>query len=159
MTRARRAMTIVSCFRPGDLDAKRVQHGVVDLAELLSMENPGVQPPDLPAERDPLVGELADRLEKLGLTVALDYRGAIPLAASLGERAIAVDLDYSGTDMSLREALRLRPAVLRRLGWHYHRVQSFDLFADPEAAALRIARIIGYDAEAAAGGEAEATQS
>lgn len=143
MTRARRAMTIVSCFRPGDLDQSRLKHGVVELAELLSMENPEIQPPDLPAERDPMLGELADRLEKLGLTVALDYRGAIPLAAALGERAIAVDLDFA-SGMSLREALRLRPAVLRRLGWHYHRVQSFDLFADPDEVALRIARIVGY---------------
>ena len=61
-----------------------------------------------------------------------------------GENAIAVDIDFSGADNDLRHILRMRPAVLRRLGWHYHRVQSFDLFADPDQVALRIARIVGY---------------
>lgn len=154
MTRARRGMTIVSCFRPEHLDTARIKHGVVELSELLALEHPGPVQASLPAERDPLLGELADQLERLGLTVALDYRGAIPLAASLGERAIAVDLDFSGAEeQGLRSALRLRPAVLRRLGWHYHRVHSFDLFADPERVALRVASIVGYDAEAARGEE------
>lgn len=158
MTRARRAMTIVSCFKPEDLDRARIKHGVVELAELLAFEHPEPEAPSLPAERDPMLGELADRLAALGLTVAMDYRGAIPLAASLEDRAIAIDLDlgaagdYRGD--SLRDTLRLRPAVLRRLGWHYHRVQSFDLFADPDEVALRIARIVGYDAgEGAAGSD------
>ena len=154
MTRARRAMTIVSCFRPADLDTARIKHGVVELAELLALEHPEAEPVSLPAERDPMLGELADRLERLGLTVALDYRGVIPLAASLGERAIAIDLDFTGSEQSLRDGLRLRPAVLRRLGWHYHRVHSFDLFADPERVALRVAGIVGYEAEPA---EAHAT--
>ena len=150
MTRARRGMIIVSCFRPEHLDAARIKHGVVELSQLLALEHPEPAQASLPAERDPLLGDLADQLERLGLTVALDYRGAIPLAASLGERAIAVDLDFAGADeQGLRSALRLRPAVLRRLGWHYHRVHSFDLFADPERVALRVASIVGYDAEAA----------
>lgn len=154
MTRARRGMTIVSCFRPEHLDTARIKHGVVELSELLALEHPEPAQASLPAERDPLLGELADQLERLGLTVALDYRGAIPLAASLGERAIAVDLDFAGAEEhGLRSALRLRPAVLRRLGWHYHRVHSFDLFADPERVALRVASIVGYDAEAAKGEE------
>ncbi len=147
MTRARRGITIVSCFRPADLDSARIKHGVLELAELLALEHPATEAPSLPAERDPMLGELADRLEKLGLQVALDYRGVIPLAASLGERAIAIDLDFTGSELSLRDALRLRPSVLRRLGWHYHRVHSFDLFADPERVAMRVASILGYDTE------------
>ncbi|MBO1806539.1 AAA family ATPase [Leucobacter ruminantium] len=144
ITRARRTMTIVSCFKPEDLDSARIKHGVVELAELLAFEHPEPAAPSLPAERDPMVGELADRLEKLGLSVTLDYRGAIPLAASYGDRAIAVDLDLGEGD-SLRDSLRLRPAVLRRLGWHYYRVHSFDLFSDPDEVANRIARIIGRE--------------
>lgn len=155
MTRARRGMVIVSCFRPEHLDTARITHGVVELAELLALEHPAPAPASLPFERDPLLGELADQLERLGLTVALDYHGVIPLAASYGERAIAIDLDFSGAaEQGLRSALRLRPAVLRRLGWHYHRVHSFDLFADPERVALRVASIVGYDAESAGGAEA-----
>lgn len=151
MTRARRAMTIVSCFRPDDLDTTRIKHGMVELSELLALEHPEPAPAALPAERDPMLGELADRLVELGVTVALDYRGAIPLAASLGDRAIAVDLDFTGGEQSLRDALRLRPSVLRRLGWHYHRVHSFDLFADPERVALRVAGILGYEPPEAVG--------
>lgn len=147
MTRARRGMTIVSCFRPEALDGQRIKHGVVELAELLALEHPEPAAAALPAERDPLLADLASRLEKLGLTVALDYRGAIPLAASLGDRAIAIDLDFAGSETSLRDALRLRPAVLRRLGWHYHRVHSFDLFADPDRVAERVAAIVGYGEE------------
>jgi len=159
MTRARRAMTIVSCFRPQDLDTARLKHGMIELSELLSLEHPEPAPQSLPAESDPMLGELADRLEKLGLTVTLDYHGVIPLAASLGERAIAVDLDFAGGEQSLREALRLRPAVLRRLGWHYHRVHSFDLFADPERVALRVAGILGYEAEPVDSGAEETSDS
>ena len=151
MTRARRAMTIVSCFKPEDLDSVRIKHGVVDLAELLAMEHPAPEAPALPAERDPMIGELADRMEALGMHVALDYRGVIPLAAALNGRAIAVDIDLGDGSESLRDTLRLRPAVLRRLGWHYHRVQSFDLFADPDEAARRIARTLGHGAETAPG--------
>ena len=161
MTRARRSMTIVSCFKPEDLDTARLRHGVVELAELLAFEHPEPESPSLPSEADPLISEFADRLEKLGMTVALDYRGEIPIAASYGDRAIAIDVDLgeasSSEGASLRDALRLRPAVLRRLGWHYHRVQSFDLFADPDGAAERIGRVLGVpgaegeQAEAASG--------
>lgn len=148
MTRARRAMTIVSCFRPDDLDSARIKHGMVELSELLALEHPPRVPTALPAERDPMLSELAARLRELGLRVKLDYHGAIPLAASFEGRAIAIDLDFAGGEQSLRHALRLRPSVLRRLGWHYHRVHSFDLFADPERVALRVAGILGYDAGA-----------
>ena len=37
----------------------------------------------------------------------------------------------------------MRPAALRRLGWHYVRVHTFELFADPEAVAARIAGVVG----------------
>lgn len=155
MTRARRAMTIVSCFKPEDLDSSRLKHGVVELAELLAFEHPDPEPLSLPAETDPLIREFSDRLEGYGITVALDYRGEIPIAASFGDRAIAIDIDLgtaSDGGVSLREALRLRPAVLRRLGWHYHRVQSFDLFADPEGAAARIARVLGVSEDSSPAG-------
>lgn len=144
VTRARRAMTVVSCFTAEDLDPSRVRHGVAQLAELLSFEPEAVVEQPLPAQADPMLDDLAERLRALGLQVTLDYRGAIPLAASLDGKAVAIETDYSGGEESLRSSLRLRPAVLRRLGWHYVRVHSFDLFADPEEVALRVARTIGY---------------
>ncbi len=36
MTRARRSMTIVACFRPSDIDDGRMHHGAVALAEILA---------------------------------------------------------------------------------------------------------------------------
>jgi hypothetical protein len=47
--------------------------------------------------------------------------------------------------------------VLRRLGWHYHLVHSFDLFADPERVALRVAGILGY--EVSGSGDSESSAS
>ncbi|MDO4241354.1 MAG: AAA family ATPase [Microbacteriaceae bacterium] len=156
MTRARRAMSIVSCFTAEHLDGVQARHGVTQLAALIGAESFIPEQQVLPAEPDAMVGELAERLEKLGLRVVLNYQGVIPLAAAFGERAIAVDIDFAGgEDDSMRHLLRLRPAVLRRLGWHYQRVQSFDLFADPNAVALRLAGIIGYE-EGAAEAAAEA---
>lgn len=149
VTRARRAMTIVSCFRAEDLDQARMRHGVVELAELLTPRTVEEVDTPIPAQDDPMMADLAARLTRMGLSVTLNYRETIPLAASFNGKAVAVETDYTGSDSSLREALRLRPAVLRRLGWHYIRVHSFDLFADPEAVAERVARTIGYVAESA----------
>jgi len=149
VTRARRAMTIVSCFTAEDLDPGRMRHGVVELADLLTQTPERSEEIPLPAHPDPMMTDLADRLRGLGLEVVLNYRDSIPLAASRDGKAVAVETDYSGGDLSLREALRLRPAVLRRLGWHYVRVHSFDLFQDPEAVALRIARTLGYESDTA----------
>lgn len=156
MTRARRGMTIVSCFTADDLDPQRMRHGVIELADLLADRSEPVAEPTIPAQPDPMLEDLAERLRMLGLSVTLNYRGEIPLAASLNHKAVAVETDYTGSVSSLREALRLRPAVLRRLGWHYVRVHSFDLFADPDAVALRIAKTIGYSQDADAQAETSA---
>lgn len=145
MTRARRAMTIVTSFLPEDLESTRLRHGVKELASVLSAKITPTVPKVLPSEQDPMLTELASELEALGLRVALDYQGRIPLAAAYGDKAVAIDLDADVREQSLRETLRLRPTVLRRLGWHYHRVHCFDLFADPAEVALRIARTLGYE--------------
>ncbi len=144
MTRARRAMTIVSCFHPDDLDHNRRLHGVAALAEVLAAVEPGDAPAQIPGETDPMLADLAERLRGLGLSVALDYGAGLPLVASYGGKAIAIETDFALAPTGLREALRLRPAVLRRLGWHYLRVHSFDLFSDPDSVAIRIATVVGY---------------
>lgn len=147
MTRARRSMDIVSCFAPEDIDDTRMRHGIVALAELLreaAAIQAGTGEP-VPAEPDPMLADLARRLERRGLKVDLEYRGKLALVASSGDRAVAIDTDEVVELGSLRESLRLRPEVLRRLGWHYLRVHGFELFADPEAVASRVARLIGVD--------------
>ena len=145
MTRARRSMEIVSCFRPGDIDESRLSDGMRALAEVLSeTEKPhtrevGTETPE------PMLIDLAKRLERRGLTVSLNHAGEIALAASFQGRAVAVETDAVLARGSLRESLRLRPEMLRRLGWHYIRIHAFELFADPEAVATRIAALIGVD--------------
>lgn len=145
MTRARRAMAIVTSFMPEHLDSTRIKHGLVELQSVLNAKITPKKIKVLPAEQDPMLIELAEQLRELGLEVTLDYQGQIPLAASYEGKAVAIDLDADAREGSLRETLRLRPAVLRRLGWHYQRVHSFDLFANPAEVAKRIARTIGYD--------------
>ncbi len=144
LTRARRAMDIVSCFRPEDIDPSRMRHGIVALAQVLEeaaqIEQSRYEVPD---DSEPLLVDLASRLERLGMNVQLGHRGALPLAASYRGKAVVVETDRVLGRASLRESLRLRPEVLRRLGWHYVRVHSFELFADPEAVATRIGRLLG----------------
>jgi hypothetical protein len=145
MTRARRSMEIVSCFRPGDIDESRLSDGMRALAEVLSeTEKPHTRAENTDAP-EPMLVDLAKRLERRGLRVSLNHAGEIALAASFQGRAVAVETDAVLARGSLRESLRLRPEMLRRLGWHYIRIHAFELFADPEAVATRIAALIGIE--------------
>jgi hypothetical protein len=146
MTRARRSLVIVTCVQPDDLDETRMTHGAVARAELLGeIANRRAEPP-LPDDSDPMLVDLSRRLEARGLRVALGHRGKLGLVAANGGMCVVVDTDSVLTGRSLREALRLRPEVLRRLGWHYARVHAFELFTDPDAVADRIARMAGLPA-------------
>ncbi|GAA1506842.1 hypothetical protein GCM10009761_06090 [Agromyces terreus] len=143
MTRARRSMDLVSAFRPDDIDADRQSHGVLALASILS------QTEERAAERaegtsgSAMLDDLAVRLERRGIRVAPGHRGRLALAAANAGKAVVVETDEVLTGFSLRESLRLRPDVLRRLGWHYLRVHSFELFGNPEAVADRVATLLG----------------
>ena len=145
MTRARRSMQIVSCFRPGDIEESRLSGGMRALAEVLSETDRQLTFVRDDTNAEPMLIDLADRLEARGMTVTLNHGGQIALAATFDGRAVAVETDALLGHGSLRESLRLRPEMLRRLGWHYLRVHSFELFADPEAVAGRIARLIGAE--------------
>ena len=148
MTRARRSMVIVTCFEPDDIDDARMKHGAVALAEILR------DAANRPLEHaragagDPMFLDLADRLSSRGLRVALDHRGKLGLVVSRGGMCLTIETDsgLSGDaehPTSLRESLRLRPEMLRRLGWHYLRVHAFELFRDPDAVADRVATMLG----------------
>lgn len=139
MTRARRFVRIVSCIRADDLDDDRMGPGARALAELLADTEARRTAVDVPDDSDPMLIDLAKRLEARGLRTALGHRGKLKLVASRGGYCIAVDTDASLGTMSLRESLRLRPDLLRRLGWHYARVHVFELFSNPDAVADRIA--------------------
>ncbi len=145
MTRARRSLTIVTCFRPDDVDEGRLRHGARALAEILDEIADRRDPAPVSDERDPMLVDLARRLHARGLRVELGYHGRLGLVAANGGTCVVVDTDAALLGRSLRESLRLRPEVLRRLGWHYARVHAFELFADPDAVADRVARVAGVD--------------
>lgn len=89
---------------------------------------------------------LARELRAKGIKVDLDYRGLLPLVAGHDGKAVVVESDPETRPESLRESLRLRPQILRRLGWHYLRVHAFDLYSDPAAVAARVATLLGVEA-------------
>lgn len=145
MTRARRSMVIVSCFESEDIDDSRMHHGAVALAEILDEIGARAAEIPLPDDSDPMLVDLARRLQARGLNVALGHRGKLGLVVSHGGMCMAIETDTFLLQSSLRESLRVRPELLRRLGWHYLRVHVFELFSDPDAVATKVVTLLGAD--------------
>ncbi|MFT4214460.1 MAG: AAA family ATPase [Microbacterium sp.] len=147
MTRARRSMVIVSSIRPSAFEEGRLESGAASLMSILSGIAARARQSRLEDLADPLTLALARHLRALGVSVDVDYRGLLPLVAQYKGKAIVVESDSDTVGETLRESLRLRPQVLRRLGWHYVRVHAFDLYSDPAGTAARIAAILGTPPE------------
>lgn len=143
MTRARRSMVLVSSIRPSSFDDGRLEHGAATLMSILGGLAARGRDARLEDLADPLTLALARELRRLGASVDVDYRGLLPLVAQHGGKAVVIEPDPESRGESLRETLRLRPHVLRRLGWHYVRVHAFDLYSDPASVATRIAAVLG----------------
>ena len=142
-TRARRHIRVISCVGVEELRDSRLNPSARALGDVLHQV---LSPPLGSGDRledDPLLIDLARRLEAHGMHVELDYKGQIPLAARHGGYCIAVDTDVSLMSMSVREGLRLRPAALARSGWHYVRAHALELFTAPDLVARRIATLAG----------------
>ena len=143
MTRARRSMTVVSSIRPTAFTDDRLEYGAATLMTILSGIAERSRETHLEDLADPLMLQLARELRALGVTLNVNYRGVLPLVAQHNGRAVVVESDPEIYGDSLRESLRLRPQALRKLGWHYVRVHSFDLYSDPGRVASRIAALLG----------------
>lgn len=154
MTRARRSMVIVSSIRPSSFDEGRLESGAATLMSILGGIAARARDARLEDLADPLTLVLAQQLRRLGIAVDVDYRGLLPLVAQHQGKAVVAVTDPETTGESLRESLRLRPQTLRRLGWHYVRVHSFDLYSDPEGVAGRIASILGVEPQTPTADEA-----
>ncbi|WP_426326015.1 AAA family ATPase [Microbacterium sp. E-13] len=148
MTRARRSMVIVSSIRPSAFDDGRLEYGAATLMSILSGIAARSREARLEDLADPLTRALARELRRAGLSVDVHYRGLLPLVAQYDGKAVVVESDPETIGESLRESLRLRPQILRRLGWHYVRVHSFDLYRDPADVAQRIAAMLGVPPDA-----------
>lgn len=147
MTRARRSMVIVSSIRPSAFDEGRLEYGAATLMGILGNIAARGRDSSLEDLADPLTRALARELRRRGVTVDVNYRGRLPLVARHGGKAVVAESDPETIGDSLRESLRLRPQILRRLGWHYVRVHSFDLYSDPAAVASRIATLLGMGSD------------
>lgn len=169
MTRAREHLSVLSCFKPEDLDTSRLNYGARDFYQLLARELGGTQisatnasriaPSDRALEDDPLVADLADRLRARDARVWYNYDGLIDIVAAadpvryLGvsdaevPTPVAVESDGSRRyrTMSVRERSRLRPQLLEQRGWRYMPLWTIEVFTDPSACADRIGGYLGLD--------------
>jgi len=134
---------IASSIRPSAFDDGRLEHGAATLMGILGNLAGRGRDARLEDLADPLTRALARELRRLGIEVDLDYRGLLPLVARHRGKAVVAESDPETIGESLRETLRLRPQILRRLGWHYVRVHAFDLYSDPAGVASRIAELLG----------------
>jgi hypothetical protein len=139
---ARKRLTVVSCYNFEDFAGGSLPENQRWLKDLIA---PPFMSEARPGEPDPLLRDLALRLRKLGVKVELNFAGRIALAASYRNQAAAIDPDWSLTGNNWDEKLRLRPNLLRAMGWQYLRVHAFEIFATPQDVANRIATSLGVD--------------
>jgi hypothetical protein len=139
---ARKRLTVVSCYNFEDFAGGSLPENQRWLKDLIA---PPFMSEARPGDPDPLLKDLALRLRKLGVKVELNFAGRIALAASYRNQAAAIDPDWSLTGNNWDEKLRLRPNLLRAMGWQYLRVHAFEIFATPQDVANRIASSLGID--------------
>ncbi len=141
---ARKRMSVISCYNFEDFAGGSLPENQRWLKDLIA---PGFLNETPDGRPDPLLADLAKRLEKLGMKVTLNFASRIGLAASYGRRAVVVDADWSLMGENWDELLRLRPGLLRAMGWEYQRVHAFEIFARPQEVANRIAQKLGVKLE------------
>lgn len=141
---ARKRLTVVSCYNFEDFAGGSLPENQLWLKDLIA---PSFLSESRPGEPDPLLKDLSLRLQKLGLSVELNFAGRISLAVSHGQRAAVVDPDWALTGNSWDEKLRLRPGLLKAMGWEYLRVHALEIFARPQEVANRIAKQLGIELE------------
>jgi hypothetical protein len=153
LTRARRHLTVVTCFRDEDIVVDRLQGGARMLGRFLK-EPPAFDRAGQNARTQPMLDDLGRRLQRLGLEVTPAYRGVgLAVRTPDGSSAYLIESDADFARGTLREQLRLHPTQLRRMGWGFMRVYSFELFSDPQTVAQTI---MGALAPAPAAESAEA---
>jgi len=139
---ARHSITVVTCFDSSAIAEENLQGGSAYLKDLLDAKAAQVTSTEV-VENDPMLRDLSLRLRKLGVRVDSQFGDRLPLAISFAKSAAVIEPDWALLGSSLRERLRLRPYLLGAMGWQYIRVHSFELFADPQAMAQKIAQSVG----------------
>lgn len=141
---ARYRMTIVSCFSAYDLPELIEGTASKYLEVLLRPIYNEAEETDT-FESDPMLADLSRRLKRFGIRVVEGFGRRLPLVASFGNQSLVVEPDWSNADLPLTERIRLRPELLRHLGWSYQRVYSFEVFSDPQSVAERIGLRLGVE--------------
>ncbi|MEY4477171.1 MAG: hypothetical protein RJA31_675, partial [Actinomycetota bacterium] len=138
VTRANHHLTVISSLTTAELREDRMSDGARALGEFID-DTLSYVPPT--SSNHPLLDDLGRRLEQRGALLVADVPG-IPLAARIGDDCIAIDIDDNLMGLSLREGLRIRPAMLARCGWKYSRVHELQLFLSPDIVADRLIKEI-----------------
>ena len=138
VTRANHHLTVISSLTTAELREDRMSDGARALGEFID-DTLSYVPPT--TANHPLLDDLGRRLEQRGALLIADVPG-IPLAARIGDECIAIDIDDNLMALSLREGLRIRPAMLARCGWKYSRVHELQLFLSPDIVADRLIKEI-----------------
>lgn len=139
---SRREITVVSCFDAAAMERDNLQNGSLLLHDLLAAANkPSAELVEF--DRDPMLVDLGLRLQKLGVRANGAFAERLPLVCGYAKTAVVIEPDWALRGDSYTEKMRLRPALLTAMGWRYVRVHSFELFADPQAVANRIAESMG----------------
>ena len=138
VTRANHHLTVISSLTTAELREDRMSDGARALGEFID-DTLSYVPPTTASH--PLLDDLGRRLEQRGALLIADVPG-IPLAARIGDECIAIDIDDNLMALSLREGLRIRPAMLARCGWKYSRVHELQLFLSPDIVADRLIKEI-----------------
>jgi hypothetical protein len=138
---ARTQITIVSCFGAEDVPVDRLTNGAMLLRDLLAAADlPSSEPSEI---NDPMLSDLAVRLQKLGARVDASYSSSLPLVVGYAKNAAVIEPDWAIPGANRTERFGIRPGLLQAKGWRYIRVYSFELFSDPQAIAIRIAESLG----------------
>jgi very-short-patch-repair endonuclease len=154
ITRARTRMTVVSSFSSADLDPDRTTARGAELLRLyLQYAECGGERLDRHAlevpELNPFEVDIRDALTRAGIPVVcqhgasgfrIDFAAKHPVQP--GRMVLAIEADGAAYHSSptARDRDRLRQEHLERLGWRFHRIWSYDWFANRDVV---IAKALG----------------
>ncbi len=151
LTRARKALHVLSAFRPADIDEHAVGYGALDLYEFLVAESSANPVRAVDSPPSPLLNDLSSRLRARGLRVRENVNDVIDIAvfeqgSSGRDRApvaVVSDSTRAYQETGVRERVRLRPQRLERFGWTAIPAWSVEVFSDPNRSADRIISALG----------------
>jgi very-short-patch-repair endonuclease/transcription elongation GreA/GreB family factor len=152
VTRAKRQMTLVSSFAPGDLDPDRLNSEGMKLLRSYHLyaasggTDLGPQAASIP-QLNPFEADVRDTLSARGLRLEPQYGAsgfridfAVRHPDHPGRFILAIECDGASfhSAASARDRDRLRQEQLERIGWRFHRIWSSEWFHNKDAAVEKV---------------------